>query len=261
MKWVFAVFVALLAMFSATIPAAAQPLSVYSEFARIDAQGNVVAPETPREILSPALVRNGFTSFQVVAQVPPGAHFMLTVGQNPSNAAKVTLYRAADSRLKRIADPAEGEGSEIFWMDVWIDKEAPVRRIKVEPQLYVEGDWVIYPMEMRVRENMVPEDAPPAAGASPFEMLRAYLCNGASARVPSTDPSSTAADPATVDDLHVRNARQDIALASLLPLPDRDELRKRMGGCKARAPEDPEFYLRLRDYFFTPLWMKVAHGN
>ena len=48
-------------------------------------------------------------------------------------------------------------------MDVWIDKDAPVRRIKVEPQLYVNGDWVIYPMEMRVRENIVPEIAGPSA--------------------------------------------------------------------------------------------------
>src|SRR5260370_42579381 len=49
---------------------AAQPLSVYSEFARIDAKGNVTSPESPREILSPALARNAFATFQVVVQAP-----------------------------------------------------------------------------------------------------------------------------------------------------------------------------------------------
>jgi len=264
------------------IPSAeGQPLSVYSEFAKIDAQGNAIAPEAPREILSPALVRNGFTSFQVVVQVPPATPYILRIGQNPDNAAKVTFYRVRavgapgvpdDERMEPAAEPISGNGTQVFWMDVWVDKDALVRRIKVEPQLHLDGDWVIYPMEMRVRENVVPEIAPPnanattgatAAAASPFESsfntLRAYLC-GAQRPAPASSDVATA-DDLHRDALHLRNARQDVALASLLPAADREELRKRMGGCNARAPENPEFYLRLRDYVFTPLWMKVAHGN
>ena len=34
-------------------------------------------------------------------------------------------------------------------------------------------------------------------------------------------------------------------------------MKKSMGGCSAPTPADPEFYLRLRDYLFTPLWKKV----
>jgi len=34
-------------------------------------------------------------------------------------------------------------------------------------------------------------------------------------------------------------------------------MKKAMGGCNANPPADPEFYLRLRDYLFTPLWKKV----
>jgi hypothetical protein len=49
-----------------------QTLNVYSEFARIDMNGAVTAPDNPREILSPMLVRNGFTSFQVVIAAKPG---------------------------------------------------------------------------------------------------------------------------------------------------------------------------------------------
>jgi hypothetical protein len=268
MKWALVVLVQALAMWPVTLPLAAQPLSVYSELARIDAQGNVVAPETPREIISPALVRNGFTSFQVVVQVPAGTPYVLRVGQNPDNAAKVTLYRFAGRRMEPVAEPVNSDATQIFWMDVWMDKDAPVRRIKVEPQLFVNGDWVIYPMEMRVRETVVPEVAD--AGTSlraPFEVLRRYLCGKQIGDKPrdaqkqgganQSDQVPSGADIETTDALHLRNARQDVALASLLPQTDRDELRKRMGGCTARAPENPESYLRLRDYFVTPLWMKV----
>jgi hypothetical protein len=55
MKWGFVLSIA--AALSASA-ASGQILGVYSEFARIDTQGNAVAPETPREILSPALLRN-----------------------------------------------------------------------------------------------------------------------------------------------------------------------------------------------------------
>lgn len=254
MKWAF---VLIGTMWPAALPAAAQPLNVYSEFARIDAQGNVVAPETPREIISPALVRNGFTSFQVVVQVPMDTPYALRVGQNPDDAAKVTLYRFVEHRVEAVAESAAGNATQIFWMDVWIDKDAPVRRIKVEPQLFVNGDWVIYPMEMRVREQVVPEIAAPGAGASfrsPWETLGAYLCDPkAPGSAKQAAPASASAEVNAIEALHLRNARQDVALASMLPQADRDELRKRMGGCNARAPENPEFYLRLRDYFVTPL--------
>ncbi|HEV2198597.1 MAG TPA: hypothetical protein VGR73_02165 [Bryobacteraceae bacterium] len=256
MKWAFAVTLAIL-------PAAGQPLSVYSEFAKIDAQGHVTAPDAPREILSPALVRNAFTSFQVVVQLPPSKPYILRIGQNPDNAARVTFYRLKENQMEPAAEPINGNATQVFWMDVWIDKDAPVRRIKVEPQLYIDGDWVIYPMEMRVRENVVPEMPSPnahastataAPAASPFDILRAYLC-GAQRSAPASPEATTA------ETFHVRNARQDVALASLLSPADREDLRKRMGGCNARTPENPEAYLRLRDYFVTPLWMKVAHGN
>ena len=51
------------------LPLAAQPLTVFSEFARIDATGKVTSPADPREILSPALARNAFSSFQIVVEL------------------------------------------------------------------------------------------------------------------------------------------------------------------------------------------------
>ena len=212
----------------------AQPLRVYSEFAEINAQGEVVAPDSPREILSPAMVRNGFTSFQVVIQAPKGAPFTLHVGQNPAEAAKVTMYRKAGGRLERVELPYEGDSTQVLWMDLWTDRDAPVRRIKVEPELFINGDWVVYPIEARVVAETVPDDAPaPQRAATPFEAMRNFLCGSKPAGGPETG------DP------HLRNARQDLALAAKAP---KEELQKLFGACTAAPPSNPEWYLRIRDY-------------
>jgi hypothetical protein len=232
------------------MPAFSQPVRVFSEFAQIDAKGEPVAPEFPREILSPAIPRNGFTSYQVVIQVPERTKFLMYVGQNPENAARVTMYRRRGNELEPVELPYESEGTQILWMDVWIDRDAPVRRIKVEPQVNAANqDWVIYPMEVRVREPQIP-DTLPSAG------LRTFLCGGgapASAQV--------AGAPVTVEQMHLRNERQDAALAAQATVADRDELKKRLGGCNAKPPADPEAYLKARDLFFTPLWMRVQKGQ
>src|ERR1041385_2485379 len=125
----------------------AQSVLVYSEFARINEKGVVTAPAQPREILSPAIVRNGFTSFQIVVEVEPDTPYWLYVGQNPENAVRVTVYRESGEKLEPVELPVGGKSTQVFWMDVWADRDAPVRRIKVQPQLSVKGDWVEYPME------------------------------------------------------------------------------------------------------------------
>ncbi len=216
----------------------AQPLRVYSEFAAINAQGEVVAPESPREILSPAIVRNGFTSFQVAIQVPKGTPFTLHVGQNPAEAVKVTLYRESGERLERVELPYQSDSTQVLWMDVWADREAPVRRIKVEPQLFINDDWVVYPMETRVVAATVPDapdNAPVPPGAlTPWEALRNFLCRGK----PGAAPPETGGP-------HFRNVRQDLALAATAP---KEELQKLFGACAAPAPSNLEAYLRIRDY-------------
>ena len=212
----------------------AQPLRVYSEFAEINAQGEVVAPESPREILSPAVVRNGFTSFQVVIQAPKGAPFTLHVGQNPAEAVKVTMYRKAGGRWERVELPYESDSAQVLWMDLWTDRDAPVRRIKVEPELFIDGDWVVYPMEARVVAATVTDDVPvPKGSATPVEAMRNFLCGGkpAGGQAPETP--------------HFRNLRQDLALAAKAP---KEELQKLFGACTAPPPSNPESYLRIRDY-------------
>ena len=218
----------------------AQSIQVYSEFAQLNDAGEVVAPENPREILSPAVARNAFSSFQLAIQVPRGVKFQVYIGQNPDNAAKVTLYRRVGGKLEPVVVPYEGVSSQVLWMDVWADANAPVRRVKIEPQIGIDGEWLIYPMEVRVMEAVVPEHSSPARGiAEPFEVMRAILCGGEPRPVGGSAPIGA--------ELRFRNARQDVALAARSPAAVREELKKTMGGCSAPVPSDPEFYLRVRD--------------
>ena len=150
--------------------------------------------------------------------------------------------------------PYSGESSQVLWMDLWVDANAPVRRVKIEPQLGIDGEWVTYPMEVRVMEPVVPDrPVPEQEVAGAFEVMQAFLCGGkirpAAGRVPIGA------------ELSFRNAQQDVALAAAASLPLREEMKKAMGGCNAAPPADPEFYLRLRDYFFTPLWQKVRRSR
>src|SRR5437763_9664299 len=74
----------------------AQSLEVYSEFQRVDPFGSIVAAdraETPREILSPAVARNGFVSFHVVVSGPAQTNYFLYVVTNPVSACRVALYK------------------------------------------------------------------------------------------------------------------------------------------------------------------------
>jgi hypothetical protein len=114
-------------------------------------------------------------------------------------------------------------------MDLWTDRAAPVRRIKVEPELSAGNDWVIYPMEARVTDAVVPDSAATATS------IRSVACG-------TRTPSATT-DRARVQ---ARNAQQDVALGTRVP---REELR-RIALCDAPEPVDPEWYLRIRDYLF-----------
>ena len=225
------------AVFLLLLPAAwAQPLRVYSEFAKIDATGRVTAPAEPREILSPAIARNAFSSFQVVVDVPRGTSYQLYVAQNPENAVDVTLYREDGDKLERVEQPVSGNSTQIFWMDLWTARDAPVARIKVEPQLHVNNDWVIYPMEARVVSAIVPDIGRFSTSRPAQEVMGNYLCN-------RPDVSITN-EARSVFSSRDRNAQQDVKLAA----PVKDELLRLFGSCDAPPSPDPEWYLRIRDY-------------
>jgi hypothetical protein len=231
---------ALLLLSGIAVVAWAQPVSVYSEFARIDTRtGAALAPETPREILSPAVVRNGFTSFQLVVQAPSDAKWWLFVGQNPEESFKVTIYEESSDGLKPLDLPIQSQGARVYWLDVWTAPDAPVRRVKLEPELNLHYDWVIYPMEARVVDALIPENRSDAAG-SPVAAMRGFVCG-----IPAS--AGAPVEAISIPGFRLRNARQDLALASSA---SKDELKTLFGDCSAPPSPDPEWYLRIRDYLF-----------
>ena len=268
-------------------PLRGQPiqLRIHSEFQRIDPFGRIVPAdrsERPREILSPAVARNGYASFHLAVTVPEGTPFRLYLGQNPENVFRLTLYRERfhrwgetwipdelirvlepyDSKAQPPEEPIPGQTTTAFWLDVWTPAEAPVRRVRLEAQLNVGDRWLIAPMEVRIRPARIPDHAPPGealpgieapADRSAMGPLLRYLCG--------RRPAGGSA-PISVRRMIRRNAAQDVALAALLEARlGRDTVRRRIleiaGAGDAAAwcdsPRTPpelgaEWYLRVRDY-------------
>jgi hypothetical protein len=220
----------------------AQPVRVYSEFQRVDPFCAVAAAdkaERPREVLSPALARSAYATFQAVISVPEGRQYSLFVGQNPENAVKVAAYRPVwvkrgDAYIPdglepltihttgEVApeDPASripGQTCRVVWLDVWVPPDAPVRRTRFEVQLSIGTQWIIYPMELRVSSLVAPaaqgpfEPLPPPeapASETAARVMRSYICG--------TQPGNGDGGPLTIRRLVRRNARQDMALAHSL---------------------------------------------
>lgn len=275
---------AILALFlSGTGCMMAQPVRVYSEFQRINPFGHVVEIDKaarPREVLSPAVMRNGNSGFHLAITAAPGTTFSLHLGQNPENAAGVTVYREIfvqsgkgwiPDGLEKISLPFDGQiGSDgipgqttaVFWLDVRLADDAPVRRIKVEPQVWMAEHWVPYPMEVRVVKARAPK-SPGASGPLPrveeradapaLAPLRSYVCG-------KEPRPSTIRGGLNVRGLVRRGVEQDLMLARALEKKaGRDAVVRtllRHAGtateaefCGAASPgSDAEWYLRFRDY-------------
>jgi hypothetical protein len=266
--------------FLATLPCAAQKVFVYSELTRIDPFGKVVPQDQgaePRHILSPGIPRNATSSLRVVVWLEKPGDYHLDIAQNPDNAVKPMLYREVHEKLGDtwipdklvpVTIPYNGKAADFsitgqtyvtFWLDMTVARDAPVDRIKVEPQLWAPSidDWVIYPMEVRIMEPVLPDTKPPSgavpavtdsADASLLGPLRQALCG----------KKETAAPFAMTARHHIRrNAAQHLQLAQTPA-----ELTAAMTGVAgAPAPKavcdgsiksktGPEWYLRVRDNLF-----------
>ncbi|MBM3727816.1 MAG: hypothetical protein FJW40_20635 [Acidobacteria bacterium] len=258
------------------VPLPAQFLSVRSEFQRIGPDGQAIAVdrmESPREILSPAIARGAYASFHLVVESPPGKPFTLYIGQNPENAVTATLYRihatpnGVPDRLERVDLPhsssvPEGASAAAFWLDLAVPFDAPVRRIKIEPQMFADERWIVYPMEARVIAARVPAhsaqygELPLPSARSDYTVygpMRRALCGTGEPKPSSTEP--------TIRRFIHRNVQQDMALALRLPK-DRLALITRPTGvdavedwCSATTVStvgglSAEWYLRVRDFVY-----------
>jgi len=266
----------------ATTVLSGQSLELYSEFQRVDPFGNILRSdraETPREILSPAVARNGYVSFHVVVSVPRGMNYFLYVVTNPVDACRVALYKERFTRARDgwvpdalaevgrlpdfgvVPDPDEqipGQTARLYLLDVWIPPEAEVARFRLEVQLKV-GYFLVRPLEIRVTPARVPQNPRTVASASlpgPEEPADAFTAGPLAAYI-AGKPEAFEAKPSTVRGIIRRNAIQDMAIAATLERGQTgpEAIGNRRDEWKARAgpPQSlgAEWYLRIRDSLYA----------
>lgn len=248
-------WIVLVSLTFAAATLAAQSVEIRSEFQRVDPFGHVVAAdrmEHPREILSPAIVRNAWASFQITATVPAQTPSFLYIQQNPEF-FRLHLYREVyvqtkdgwmPDRLQPVEapcmvllpdaqEPIPGQTVVSFWLDVWVPERTPAGRMRMQAVLKSGSHWIVAPMEIRVMETVAPRihwqpgPVPPVAARAD-----AAVCPG---NWTGTDP------PESIRQFIHRNALQYAALARSLGV--------KTAWCAAPRP-DAEWHLRAREKLF-----------
>ncbi len=229
----------------------------------------------PREILSPAVARNGFTSFQVAVSVPPGENYFLYVVPNPVSACRVFVYKehfVATSagwipdrltELQRLPDfgampdPDDGipgQTTRVYLLDLWLPPNADVARFRLEVQLKM-GDWTVSPMEVRVTSLRVPDlPSGPGGALPPVEAPADTAAMAPFAAYLAGAPLALPEKPATLRDVIRRNAVQDMALArgdAPAGFAARALDLFRLDAGRPPRPFGAEWWLRLRDWIFA----------
>jgi hypothetical protein len=175
------------------LAAHAQEIRIYSEFERFDPFGNPLAADrdmVPREILSPAIARNGHLSVHVVITAPAGTNYFLYAGTNPPDILQVRIYREhfapcgdgyCPDWLTEQRSPAFGAIPELaadfsrpamnnqttrcYLLDIQAPAVIEPRRVRVEALLKV-GTWYVAPMEVRIVSATIPETGDKIAGGT-----------------------------------------------------------------------------------------------
>lgn len=245
----------------------AAQITIYSEFQRVDPFGKVVVvdrAERPREILSPAVPRNAWTSFHLAVEVRDSRPVFVYTQQNPDQ-LKVTLYKErfvktaagwipdalekiaknpAMALLPELDNPIPGQNTVVYWMDIWVPPHVPPGRMRLEVLLKSAGRWTVYPMEIRIMQATAPPSfgnpgpVPPVtarADTALLNLLRRRLCGA---------PASGRPAPGALRDLLRRNAVQDLALPSDLKQAFAHAGIDPASICKS-APA-PEWWLKVR---------------
>jgi hypothetical protein len=154
----------------------------------------------------------------------------------------------------RLGNPeVPDQTAQAFWLDLSVDRSSPVRRIKVEPQVYIDGDWIRYPMEARLSAVVLGsgEQAPTSgdpdvtrpSASSALRVWRTMLCG--------SSEKNKGGDALSIRDFIARNVGQDVRFAGGAPpaallravgVADRAAFCR--GSTDLRRPED---YLAVRD--------------
>ncbi|MGH9661593.1 MAG: carboxypeptidase regulatory-like domain-containing protein, partial [Bryobacteraceae bacterium] len=219
------------------LPLAAQTLDLYSEFQRVDPFGQILEIDRalrPRELLSPIVARNAWTSFLAVVSAPPGKSYFLYVQTYPAGAFHIRAYKVIyqryagrwipdaldETRLPSFGampDPAAeipGQTARLYLIDVWVPPETSVGTVRLEV-LIKSGLWTLRPMEVRVGAARAP-DLPVALLSDPLPDLPARAdvpARQALSRHLAGQPALAAAAPSTLRAVVHRNALQDLAIA------------------------------------------------
>lgn len=248
---------------------------IYSEFQRVTPFGTIVASDraaAPREVISPAVVRNGYASFHVAVTAPPNAIYFLAVQMYPSNILRVKLYRETftgyrgewiPDALEEIRTPSNsigvmpdpwvnvpGQTTNVYLLDVWVPPETPPGFVRLEV-LAKTIDWRVAPMELRIQPARVPS-LPVTLRAPPVPALGAPADEAAWSGVLMDSPSVPPA-PLNVRSVIWRNAAQDAAVWRELAPGAVQELRRGLWEALSERESfgflspGAELYLRFRN--------------
>ena len=252
-----------------------QSVEIFSEFQRPDPFGGIVPADRglrSREILSPAVARNGHASFHIAVSVPAKETFLLYVATNPLDACRVSAYKEHFvktqegwipdrlTELQRLPDfgvmpdpddGIEGQNTRVYLLDLWIPPDTHAGRFRLEVQLKV-ASWIIRPLEVRVMDARIP-DLPKGALVTPALVERGSDMTALAVVAAYLSGASPAAglQPTTVRDILRRNAAQDMALASRADLARRVTDLLALNASFRPRPLGAEWYLRIRDFLFA----------
>jgi hypothetical protein len=223
----------------------AQEIRIFSEFERFDPFGNPVASDrdmVPREILSPAMLRNGHLSVHVVVTAPAGTNYFLYAGTNPPDILQVRIYRehftlcgdsycpdwlteqnspsfgAIPELVHDFSRPAmNNQTTRCYLFDISAPAGTTPRRVRVEALLKV-GTWLVAPLEVRIVGLTVPGASPTVAAddVAPLEAPSSATAEIQLLRYLAGLPPELPKQLLRVRDIIQRNAAEDMLLARSL---------------------------------------------
>lgn len=261
----------------------AQEIHLYSEFQRYNPFGQTVAPDhepSPREILSPAMSRNGHLSLHVVITGPAGSNYLLYTGTNPPNILRVKVYREFFSPCgndvcpdwvvpqstpsfgaipevphDRVHPAMDKQTTRCYLLDIWAPPDTPPRRVRVEALLKT-GIWQVAPLEVRIMAPIVPDAD--RAGIYKEDLAPVELPSNVTAQIQLLRylgglPAEFPPGLLRVRDFIQRNAAEDMLVARSLQAPGArpfPELNLMAWSPFAAPDTGAEWYLRVRDFLY-----------